>query len=62
MMYVVGIVGYMVFELVKIGRVFVEMDVYSFGVFVLEVVCGRKLIEEGREGIVEWMWGLMERD
>ncbi|KAG2319354.1 hypothetical protein Bca52824_012567 [Brassica carinata] len=60
--HVVGTAGYMAPELVKTGRASVETDVYSFGVFVLEVVCGRRPIEEGREGIVEWMWGLMERD
>lgn len=60
--HVVGTAGYMAPELVKTGRASLETDVYSFGVFVLEVVCGRRPIEEGREGIVEWMWGLMERD
>ncbi|CAH2077695.1 unnamed protein product [Thlaspi arvense] len=60
--HVVGTAGYMAPELVKTGRASVETDVYSFGVFVLEVVCGRRPIEEGREGIVEWMWGLMEKD
>ncbi|KAL1203165.1 putative L-type lectin-domain containing receptor kinase VII.2 [Cardamine amara subsp. amara] len=60
--HVVGTAGYMAPELVKTGRASAQTDVYSFGVFVLEVVCGRKPIEEGREGIVEWIWGLMERD
>ncbi|CAA7050153.1 unnamed protein product [Microthlaspi erraticum] len=60
--HVVGTAGYMAPELVKTGRASAETDVYSFGVFVLEVVCGRRPIEEGREGIVEWMWGLMEKD
>ncbi|KAF8094336.1 hypothetical protein N665_0365s0022 [Sinapis alba] len=60
--HVVGTAGYMAPELVKTGRASLETDVYSFGVFVLEVVCGRRPIEEGREGIVEWMWGLMEKD
>ncbi|CAL9227169.1 unnamed protein product [Arabidopsis halleri] len=60
--HVVGTAGYMAPELVKTGRASAQTDVYSFGVFVLEVVCGRRPIEEGREGIVEWMWGLMEKD
>lgn len=62
MTHVVGTAGYMAHELVKTGRASAQTDVYSFGVFVLEVVCGRRPIEEGREGIVEWMWGLMEKD
>ncbi|EFH45768.1 lectin protein kinase family protein [Arabidopsis lyrata subsp. lyrata] len=60
--HVVGTAGYMAPELVKTGRASPQTDVYSFGVFVLEVVCGRRPIEEGREGIVEWIWGLMEKD
>ncbi|KAL9288418.1 putative L-type lectin-domain containing receptor kinase VII.2 RLK-Pelle-L-LEC family [Arabidopsis thaliana] len=60
--HVVGTAGYMAPELVKTGRASAQTDVYSFGVFVLEVVCGRRPIEEGREGIVEWIWGLMEKD
>ncbi|CAN8230196.1 unnamed protein product [Cochlearia groenlandica] len=60
--HVVGTAGYMAPELVKTGRASTQTDVYSFGVFVLEVVCGRRPIEEGREGIVEWIWGLMEKD
>ncbi|KAL1203166.1 putative L-type lectin-domain containing receptor kinase VII.2 [Cardamine amara subsp. amara] len=59
---VVGTTGYMAPELFKTGRASAQTDVYSFGVFVLEVVCGRRPIEEGREGIVESMWGLMEKD
>ncbi|ESQ54422.1 hypothetical protein EUTSA_v10027026mg [Eutrema salsugineum] len=60
--HVVGTAGYMAPELVKTGRASAQTDVYSFGVFVLEVVCGRRPLEEGKEGIVEWMWGLMEND
>lgn len=60
--HVVGTAGYMAPELVKTGRASAQTDVYSFGVFVLEVVSGRRPIEEGREGIVEWIWGLMEKD
>lgn len=60
--HVVGTAGYMAPELVKTGRASAQTDVYSFGVFVLEVVCGRRPIEEGSEGIVEWIWGLMEKD
>ncbi|XP_010433234.1 PREDICTED: probable L-type lectin-domain containing receptor kinase VII.2 [Camelina sativa] len=60
--HVVGTAGYMAPELVKTGRASAQTDVYSFGVFVLEVVCGRRPIEEGREGIVEWIWRLMEKD
>lgn len=44
---VVGTVGYMAPELIKTGRASTQTDVFCFGVLVLEIVCGRRLIEEG---------------
>lgn len=57
---VVGTVGYMAPEVVQTGRASVQTDVYGFGILVLEVVCGRRPIEEGKPGLVEWVWSLME--
>lgn len=57
---VVGTVGYMAPEVVQTGRASVQTDVYGYGVLVLEVVCGRRPIEEGKPGLVEWVWRLME--
>ncbi|XP_015900965.3 probable L-type lectin-domain containing receptor kinase VII.2 [Ziziphus jujuba] len=58
---VVGTVGYMAPEVVQTGRTSVQTDVYGFGVLVLEVVCGRRPIEEGKPSLVDWLWRLMER-
>ncbi|KAL2466491.1 L-type lectin-domain containing receptor kinase VII.1 [Abeliophyllum distichum] len=58
---VVGTLGYMAPELVRTGRPSALTDVFGFGVLVLEVVCGRKPIEEGKHSLVEWVYGLMER-
>lgn len=57
---VVGTVGYMAPEVVQTGRASVQTDVYGFGILVLEVVCGRRPIEEGKPGLVKWVWSLME--
>lgn len=58
---VVGTVGYMAPELVRTGRPSAQTDVFGFGVLVLEVVSGRKPIEQGKQTLVEWVYGLMER-
>ncbi|KAK9284255.1 hypothetical protein L1049_023424 [Liquidambar formosana] len=58
---IVGTVGYMAPEVVRTGRASAETDVFGFGVLVLEVVSGRRPIEEGKPGLVEWVWSLMER-
>ncbi|XP_010555118.1 PREDICTED: probable L-type lectin-domain containing receptor kinase VII.2 isoform X2 [Tarenaya hassleriana] len=59
---IVGTAGYMAPELVRTGRASTQTDVYSFGVFVLEIVCGRRPIEEGKPGLVEYVWELMGND
>ncbi|KAL4347601.1 hypothetical protein GQ457_17G005450 [Hibiscus cannabinus] len=58
---VVGTVGYMAPELIKTGRASTHTDVFCFGVLILEIVCGRRPIEEGKPGLIEWTWRLMER-
>ncbi|RWR89151.1 L-type lectin-domain-containing protein [Cinnamomum micranthum f. kanehirae] len=58
---VVGTVGYMAPEVVRSGKASAKTDVFGFGVLVLEVVCGRRPVEDGYPPLVEWVWGLMEK-
>lgn len=58
---VVGTIGYLAPELVRNGRASTQTDVFGFGVMVLEVLCGRRPIEEGKPALVEWTWELMSR-
>ncbi|KAL3614435.1 hypothetical protein CASFOL_042509 [Castilleja foliolosa] len=59
-----GTMGYMAPECVITGRASKETDVYSFGIVLLEIACGRKPIElKYRENknqvvLVEWVWSL----
>ncbi|PNX82195.1 cysteine-rich receptor-like protein kinase 29-like protein [Trifolium pratense] len=49
---VVGTFGYMAPEYIRDGQFSVKSDVYSFGVMILEIVCGRRIIEKhGGENI-----------
>ncbi|KAG1355324.1 L-type lectin-domain containing receptor kinase IV.2 [Cocos nucifera] len=57
--HVVGTIGYIAPELTKTSRVTTRTDVFAFGVFILEVVCGRRPIM--REAsldlhLVDWVW------
>ncbi|XWS19604.1 hypothetical protein CRYUN_Cryun31cG0029800 [Craigia yunnanensis] len=56
---VVGTVGYLAPEVVKSGRASTQTDVFGFGVLILEVICGRRPIEEGKPPLVDWVWQLM---
>ncbi|EXC18105.1 L-type lectin-domain containing receptor kinase VII.1 [Morus notabilis] len=56
---VVGTVGYLAPEVVHNGRASAQTDVFGFGVLILEVMCGRRPIEEGKVPLVEWVWQLM---
>ncbi|CAI8617995.1 unnamed protein product [Vicia faba] len=60
-----GTMGYLAPECATIGRASKETDVYSFGIVALEILCGRKPIEnktqENEINIVEWVWGLYGR-
>ncbi|KAF4386459.1 hypothetical protein G4B88_006715 [Cannabis sativa] len=49
-----------IFDLVQTGRVSAQTDVFGFGVLVLEVVSGRRPIQEGLPGLVHWVWRMME--
>nr|POF11984.1 putative l-type lectin-domain containing receptor kinase vii.2 [Quercus suber] len=58
---VVGTVGYMAPEVVRTGRASTQTDVFGFGILALEVVCGKRPIEEGKPDLVDCVWRLMER-
>ncbi|KAJ8545524.1 hypothetical protein K7X08_018107 [Anisodus acutangulus] len=59
---VVGTVGYLAPEFVRTGRASTQTDVFGYGVLVLEVMCGRRPIEEeGKPPLVDWLWELMRR-
>ncbi|XP_020220922.1 L-type lectin-domain containing receptor kinase VII.1 [Cajanus cajan] len=55
----VGTVGYMAPEVIKTGRASTQTDVYMFGILILEVLCGRRPLEEGKPPLVEFIWQLM---
>ncbi|XP_068667105.1 L-type lectin-domain containing receptor kinase VII.1-like [Aristolochia californica] len=59
---VVGTVGYMAPEVLVSGKAGPKSDIFGFGVLILEVACGRRPVEEGKPPLVEWVWGLMEKD
>ncbi|GFQ07122.1 L-type lectin-domain containing receptor kinase vii.1 [Phtheirospermum japonicum] len=58
---VVGTVGYLAPEVVRNGRASTHTDVYGYGVLVLEVICGRRPIEQGKPLLVEWLWELLRK-
>jgi serine/threonine protein kinase len=57
--HVVGTVGYLAPEITRTGRATTCSDVFAFGVFLLEVACGRKPIEglrlPERVILVDWV-------
>ncbi|RYR53103.1 hypothetical protein Ahy_A06g028018 [Arachis hypogaea] len=55
----VGTVGYMAPEVIKTGQALTRTDVFMFGILILEVMCGRRPMEEGKPPLVEFVWGLM---
>ncbi|GFS46355.1 concanavalin A-like lectin protein kinase family protein [Actinidia rufa] len=58
---VIGTVGYLAPEVVKTGRATTQTDVFSFGILILEVICGRRPIEGGKTPLVDWGWELLGR-
>ncbi|XP_027110953.1 L-type lectin-domain containing receptor kinase S.4 [Coffea arabica] len=57
---VVGTLGYLAPELTKTGKPTTSSDVFAFGAFLLEVVCGRRPIEPKALPeelvLVDWVW------
>uniref|UniRef100_A0A0D9WV68 non-specific serine/threonine protein kinase n=1 Tax=Leersia perrieri TaxID=77586 RepID=A0A0D9WV68_9ORYZ len=57
--HVVGTMGYLAPELIRMGKASPLTDVFAFGVFLLEVVCGQKPIKESPGGghvlLVDWV-------
>ncbi|EYU33707.1 hypothetical protein MIMGU_mgv1a022261mg [Erythranthe guttata] len=58
-----GTMGYLAPEYLQYGKATEKTDVFSYGVVILELVCGRRPIErEGQNGkmvnLVDWVWGL----
>ncbi|CAN1329234.1 L-type lectin-domain containing receptor kinase IV.2 [Linum perenne] len=55
---IVGTIGYLAPELTRTGRATTSSDVFSFGVFMLEVACGRRPVEarEKPEEVVLMDW------
>ncbi|KAG9454592.1 hypothetical protein H6P81_007496 [Aristolochia fimbriata] len=56
---IVGTIGYMAPELNRTGRATKATDVFSFGVFMLEVVCGRRPVDAHAQAdkivLVDWV-------
>ncbi|WZZ51952.1 hypothetical protein YC2023_052059 [Brassica napus] len=61
---VAGAFGYIAPEFLRTGRATTSTDVYAFGLVILEVVCGRRLIERrqarNEEVLVDWILELWE--
>ncbi|KAF8690703.1 hypothetical protein HU200_041078 [Digitaria exilis] len=57
--HVVGTIGYLAPELARTSKATPLTDVFSFGIFVLEVICGRKPIEQTAQDchlmLVDWV-------
>ncbi|KAJ8618396.1 hypothetical protein MRB53_014582 [Persea americana] len=62
---IAGTPGYIAPEYFLTGRASVETDVYGFGVFAMEVACGRTPNNNNDNNInsnmVDWLWGLYGR-
>jgi len=59
---VLGTLGYIAPEVIRTGRASTLSDVFGFGILVLEVICGRRPIEEHKPGLIEWVESLMVLD
>lgn len=57
--HVVGTIGYIAPELGRSGKATPLTDIFAFGIFILEVICGQRPIKQSREGhqilLVDWV-------
>ncbi|KAF5175804.1 Inactive protein kinase [Thalictrum thalictroides] len=60
---VVGTLGYLAPEYVESGIVSVRTDVYAYGVVLLQLISGRKIIDNKRQGefLLQWAEPLIEK-
>lgn len=56
---VIGTIGYIAPEVIRTGAVSTMSDVFGFGILVMEVICGRRSIEEHKAGLIDWLMSLM---
>ncbi|XP_062099318.1 L-type lectin-domain containing receptor kinase S.6 [Humulus lupulus] len=56
-----GTMGYLAPEYVYSGVPTSKTDVYSFGVVVLELVTGRRPVDEHGTAVVDWAWDMWQR-
>ncbi|XP_045805285.1 probable L-type lectin-domain containing receptor kinase VII.2 [Trifolium pratense] len=56
---VLGTLGYIAPEVIRTGKASTMSDVFGFGILLLEVICGRRPIEEHKPGLTEWVKSLM---
>ncbi|KAK7292932.1 hypothetical protein RJT34_15790 [Clitoria ternatea] len=63
--HVVGTLGYLAPEHTRTGKVTTSSDVFAFGAFLLEVVCGRRPVEQVGESesviLVDWVYECWKR-
>ncbi|PAN24374.1 hypothetical protein PAHAL_4G211400 [Panicum hallii] len=63
-----GTMGYLAPEYLQSGKATEQTDVFSYGVVVLEVCCGRRPIDKDESGggknvnLVDWVWSLHGED
>jgi serine/threonine protein kinase len=64
--YIAGTFGYLSPEYASLGELTTKVDVYSFGILLLEIISGRKSIDDAlpREEmyLVKWAWSLHEKN
>ncbi|CAK9208113.1 unnamed protein product, partial [Sphagnum troendelagicum] len=64
--YIAGTFGYLSPEYASLGELTTKVDVYSFGILLLEIVSGRKSIDDTlppeKMYLVKWAWSLHQKN